>query len=271
MSAFSYQTQCFPLLLPPTSLTDLDLIHIQQHTGLTPEQLTTLKVAVVASWPKPASVPHSNFQPSRPSLGLISNGRLWLSYYLSVLDNPKAKDHLTRPTIEQLGWYSFDSNKVQFIDYLWQHTCLECFIGGKSSEYIEINANPQGPFALYHFDDYRTPDIMPPPPLLLNPMKGSKQQRAYIEWQPHIASLPHNSTTVRDVYNSLSTLSQSHSNTISSRHFSIELTQLPTSILPLSQIHPCVIVRVADRPLYFAATHANPPDFHDRQNWTSLS
>ena len=51
----------------------------------------------------------------------------------------------------------FSQNNVKATDYLWKKNCLECFIQINNQQYFEINASPNGAYALYHFDDYRTP------------------------------------------------------------------------------------------------------------------
>jgi hypothetical protein len=41
-------------------------------------------------------------------------------------------------------------------DGLWQHTCLEAFLGRDSApDYWEYNFSPSGAWAAYHFTDYR--------------------------------------------------------------------------------------------------------------------
>ena len=43
-----------------------------------------------------------------------------------------------------------------FTDGLWQHTCLEAFIGGPDGlAYREFNFSPSGAWAVYDFDAYR--------------------------------------------------------------------------------------------------------------------
>lgn len=49
-------------------------------------------------------------------------------------------------------------------DLLWQGNCFECFCAHAHS-YTEINASPTGAYAIYRFDDYRTPQ--PPRPIAL--------------------------------------------------------------------------------------------------------
>ena len=189
--------------------------------------------------------------------------RLYLSYFIqqNLLANTIDRAELT----QALGWQAWQEQQVAFRDYLWEQSCLECFIGGASSDYVEINANPAGAYALYHFTGYRQPALMPPPPLSnhshLNGDSRSlgDQQRASIDWQTDMLQ---SLTTEASAYPLAEELS---------RHFSLELAQLPATLLPLSQLHPCVILVIGDLPLYFAPKHAQPPDFHNRAYWTALS
>ncbi|MDT0574962.1 DOMON-like domain-containing protein [Croceicoccus sp. F390] len=48
-------------------------------------------------------------------------------------------------------------------DGLWQASCFELFVRTGARGYHEWNFAPHGDFALYAFDDYRTP-VTPPPP-----------------------------------------------------------------------------------------------------------
>jgi hypothetical protein len=49
-------------------------------------------------------------------------------------------------------------------DYLWESTCFEAFIGILDQPaYFELNLSPSCAWNLYRFDDYRTPNTMPPP------------------------------------------------------------------------------------------------------------
>jgi hypothetical protein len=48
------------------------------------------------------------------------------------------------------------SNPPQRKDFLWEHTCFECFLGmPDSSTYSEWNFSPSGDWAHYEFLDYR--------------------------------------------------------------------------------------------------------------------
>jgi hypothetical protein len=48
-------------------------------------------------------------------------------------------------------------------DGLWQHTCLEAFVGAvDGAAYWEVNLAPSGDWALYRFDGYRDGQHSPP-------------------------------------------------------------------------------------------------------------
>lgn len=154
--------------------------------------------------------------------------------------------------LDQLQWPLWNKQKVGFADYLWQQTCLECFITNNAASYVEINASPNGQYAVYQFTDYRTPVTLPPIPLLI---KGS-QHPVHIQW--------HNKTLA------------SSDSLLKQRQFSIALDMLPDSMPRIlnsnstALIHPCVILNFAGTPLYFATEHATPADFHQRQHWSKL-
>ena len=49
------------------------------------------------------------------------------------------------------------------LDYLWQDTCYEIFIGVKDEDfYREINLSPSQAWQAYDFEEYRYPEDMPP-------------------------------------------------------------------------------------------------------------
>jgi hypothetical protein len=49
------------------------------------------------------------------------------------------------------------------LDYLWQDTCFEIFIGVKDEDfYREINLSPSQAWQAYDFEEYRYPEDMPP-------------------------------------------------------------------------------------------------------------
>lgn len=51
------------------------------------------------------------------------------------------------------------------LDYLWQDTCFEVFIGVKDEDfYRELNLSPSQAWQVYEFEEYRYPENMPPKP-----------------------------------------------------------------------------------------------------------
>ena len=182
----------------------------------------------------------------------------------------------------QLTWPKWQADKVGFKDYLWGKTCLECFLAtsltnssskdsdeflnkDRATAYIEINASPNGQYALYEFDSYRSPATLPPTPL----MQADGQTPAAIDW----LDASHNQKPLID-----STMS-AHSTYNYQRSFRVPLSSLMTltslhekadcsHAAIIKYIHPCVILFFGETTLYFAPEHASPPDFHNRQYWT---
>ncbi len=191
--------------------------------GVTIEQLLKIEIEVDANIYKTST-----------------NNSLSLSYQINLPSITLA---------EQLQWPSWRKDKVSFDDYLWEQTCLECFITSDAKSYVEINASPDGRYALYQFADYRNPLALPPLPLL----KKDSSDRARIFWN-ELKSSQIGSTTYQ-------------------RHFSLSLDAVLSNFLTDNSetlIHPCVILFFADTALYFAPAHATPADFHNRQYWSIL-
>lgn len=241
-----------------------------QKLNISPEQLCQIRVKVEATLLL------------RPDLQLL------LHYQIQLPSSTLAK---------QLDWRTWRQAQVGFTDYLWEQTCLECFISSQAlddenkNRYIEINASPSGQYALYQFDNYRTPSTLPPMPLLKSMplLKVDAATRAHINWSSSL------SNPVEEKINRLSPVFNSINNPanllpanllagtftaypVYQRSFSISLTELPTSFwsdsLPadidkgIKQLHPCVILRFGNTHLYFAPIHASPPDFHQRRYWS---
>ena len=187
---------------------------------------------------------------------------------------------LTESLATQFNWSRWQSEQVGFKDYLWEQTCLECFLAGflisnncsdnsnksndknKTTAYIEINASPDGQYALYEFDSYRSPAILPPKPL----MQADGQTRAAIDWIYY-------SDTPKPLIDS--TIS-AHTPYQYQRRFRVSLSLFSPlhdtvdwhNDALVKYIHPCVILYFSDTALYFAPKHSSPPDFHNRQYWT---
>ncbi|MGP9491737.1 hypothetical protein [Psychrobacter sp. AOP7-B1-24] len=178
----------------------------------------------------------------------------------------------TPSLISQLNWPTWKVEQVGFADYLWEETCLECFIAGDlinnnridkhTSPYIEINASPDGRYALYQFKSYRKPVILPPTPLMLT----DNQTRASIDWSGYIKS---NITLTKTPEPSSKT-----SRPIGfEQSFNIPITQVSHNKYamygtPIEYIHPCVILWLNKTALYFAVSHPTPPDFHNCHYWS---
>ena len=206
----------------------------------------------------------------------------------TLIEQPEAYLELeyfvTLPTgslATQFNWSRWQPEQVGFKDYLWEQTCLECFLAGflissssKDSDrspntngttaYIEINANPNGQYALYEFDSYRSPAILPPKPL----MQADGQTRAAIDWIYY-------SDTLKPLIDSTVSV---HTHYQYQRRFRVPLSLFSPlhdkvesrSDTLVKYIHPCVILYFGDTALYFAPKHASPPDFHNRQYWASF-
>ncbi len=200
---------------------------------------------------------------------LLKESRLYLNYQVQVPSSYLA---------EQLDWPLWRQNKVKFTDYLWEQTCLECFIASdinsinanaqdkleNQDRYIEINASPSGRYAVYKFNSYRNPNSLPPVPLL----QSGKSEPVHINW-------PIDSSLSEPALNNRS------SEYNYQRSFTFDLKQLALNLTAKSNgtetnhgiglIHPCVILRFNKVALYFAPTHATPADFHQSRYWTRFN
>ncbi|WP_201529472.1 hypothetical protein [Psychrobacter frigidicola] len=235
-----------------------------QQLGVTPLQLQNINVSVSASI-VPQPIP-----------------QLWLTYHVQL-----SSTHLAT----QLSWPAWEPAQVKFTDYLWEQTCLECFIASSSTDsnaaqslykkqnpdiatdYIEINASPNGNYALYQFESYRSPSTLPPTPL----RQTDEQTLAHINW-PEFSPMDKNrlESTLHSIASSINAPNYHYE-----RSFGIPLDQLPLCLLNnsdskdkfssidyIKRLHPCVILKLNDVSLYFAPAHASPPDFHQRRYWS---
>lgn len=225
-----------------------------EQLGVSPQQLRDIRIQVIAT------------------LDHLSNSQLQLDYNIEVPNVTLA---------EQLEWPIWQSSQVNFNDYLWEQTCLELFIAGstavgvKNSQttgYIEINASPNGRYALYQFKSYRNPSILPPSPLY----NKNSNTLAYIKWNKN-SSKPNPLNKVLSNLKIPLTMGYDTLPTLVfipiycyERSFVIPLNQLPLSLFinGIERLHPCVILRFGKILLYFAPNHATPPDFHKQQYWT---
>ena len=204
----------------------------------------------------------------------------------TLIEQPEAYLELeyfvTLPTeslATQFNWSRWQPEQVGFKDYLWEQTCLECFLAGslisssskdsdrspntnETTAYIEINANPNGQYALYEFDSYRSPAILPPKPL----MQADGQTRAVINW---IDASHHLEPSIDSTISAYPSYNYQRSFRVPLGLFAPLHDEVDWNNYALVKyIHPCVILYFSDTALYFAPKHASPPDFHNRQYWT---
>ena len=187
--------------------------------------------------------------------------QLWFTYQIQLPDAELAA---------QLNWSTWQQAQVHFTDYLWEETCLECFIASSSTD-----SN--------YFESYRNPSSLPPTPLLyINKLQTEKKSRAYINWSDDIIEPPITSKLSPMNTSSLMPVNlKTHSfkpRYCYQRRFGLPISQLPhyffndsfSSNVGIEQLHPCVILQFGKIALYFASTHASPPDFHQRSYWPSF-
>ena len=277
-----YHTLCYQLFLGNKNMSQIfdlclateTLTQDAQQLGVTVEDLKRIQVRVSATLMQ---------QPE---------ACLQLHYYVTLPFKSLAA---------QLNWPTWQFSQVGFTDYLWEQTCLECFLAGRLvnkdrlinnnnttntdeiTPYIELNASPDGRYALYQFKSYRNPATLPPNPLL----QADRQTRASINWtNTSKRPIPLLETEIdAKAYSHASTAAKSLlSEALAPKNISSKLYHYERSFrVPLHQlfnktacindpvieyIHPCVILYFGDTALYFAPKHASPPDFHNRQYWT---
>ena len=264
-----------------------------QNLGVTIEDLQNIEVEVIATLvqtdyiAQSAQITQSTQQPE---------SQLQLDYRVKLP---------LKSLAAQLDWPIWQPAQVSFVDYLWEQTCLECFLAGtlidsaasinntnemgidsidgnKSSPYIEINANPDGRYALYQFKSYRNPATLPPTPLL----QADGQTRAFINWTA--SHCPSSNGTANPEQNPLSKTIKPFIDSLTpniittktylyERSFSLSLSQIHNkkeviNDTGIDYIHPCVILSFSTTfgttALYFAPKHASSPDFHNLHYWS---
>ena len=254
-------SQTFTLTLATDSIAE-----DAKQLGVSPAQLQDISIQVHASIVDKHTLPYSDNQSMA--------AQLWLSYQIQL-----PSSILT----DQLCWPAWREDQVGFADYLWEQTCLECFISSGNletdSSYIEINASPSGQYALYHFKSYRNPARLPPAPLI----QESNGKRAHVIWPTTLSKPSKSQQRYDDNYDyhcrfgfSLDQLPSTSSTKSGFEDLTHDLDDgLNNSNInghhndsSIKLIHPCVILRFADTALYFAPTHASPPDFHQHRFWS---
>lgn len=179
------------------------------------------------------------------SFFLSSRGQLHLDYQIYHSQHPNGK-------IDGLNWSTLKTADARFYDYLWQRSCLECFIGDQHhSHYVELNVSPSADYALYYFDAYRQPKQMPP-------------RRLAITTPPVITA--HRTANNSSQYNTHVFDNPRHDFGYH-RHIQLDTKQLPTGLQDCQLIHPCVVLLIHGTPIYYAHSHPTPADFHNRHYW----
>jgi hypothetical protein len=114
-------------------------------------------------------------------------------------------------------------------DYLWEQTCFECFFGPKGQpNYWEINLSPAGHWAFYRFSNHRA-EIMQP--------------------EPFYSELPFTVTQTPEIL------------TIS---LSVSLDPIVARDQSFDVGITAVIKTKTDQESYWALSHGEPADFHNR-------
>lgn len=142
--------------------------------------------------------------------------------------------------IQKTSWLNFAKFSPQnllFKDFLWQDNCLECFVEfDQQTSYHEINFAPNGNYAIYQFDDYRTPNHMPP-----------KHGNGILSASDYMTNSRHAHYWLR--------------------HYSVKFLHQQS----ISKINPTAILYWDHAPIFYAIWHANPPDFHNKKYWRHLT
>lgn len=184
---------------------------------------------------------------------VMSRERLFtLQEYCATSNSPRVHAFISQDThhknvinvsfmiekVDGLQFNDFYHDKIAKADNLWQETCLECFISLNGERYLEINATPDGRYAVYEFDSHRTPN--PPTP----------SDKITLSWRAD------------DNDNTL----------VYERHFSLDVSAVADFLDPVlceTFINPTVILMINNKPHYFASHHGDTLDFHDKNHWQS--
>ncbi|WP_294034895.1 hypothetical protein [uncultured Moraxella sp.] len=140
-------------------------------------------------------------------------------------------------------------------DFLWQQDCFECFIGHMDEPaYLEINANTAGEFNSYQFDDYRTPDVMPPV------TSHACDVQSYVHQDEVAFCFGFEAANFQAVNFKATNFDMTETAT------GIDVSQL--KINPTVILYPVIDGQTV--PIYYAYQHAVPPDFHQQAVWQSV-
>lgn len=163
-------------------------------------------------------------------------------------------------------------------DYLWQHTCFECFISPDSQPqrpYLEVNLAPSGQFNLYYFDNYRTPNTMPPRRLPVEALQYGRDINFFNEpidcqtvfWQTATDDMRQALQTIETVI-----VKKPLQNRLGMIFRIDALNRLFNRHNNSFAINPCFVYQQPsdERISYWAIQHATPADFHDKSIWQVL-
>ncbi|GAA6140872.1 DOMON-like domain-containing protein [Hydrogenophaga sp. 5NK40-0174] len=105
-----------------------------------------------ASWPEVPLALQAHPVTSAPWSG-------GLSVHIALVETPEGPhlqlEYLLQGPIARLKWPE-PNPQAEFTDGLWQHTCMEAFVGAAGSEaYREFNFSPSGDWAIYDFSRCR--------------------------------------------------------------------------------------------------------------------
>lgn len=145
-----------------------------------------------------------------------------------------------------LNFANFDETKVDKVDFLWEQNCLECFFElNEQTDYFEINASPNGAYNFYHFDDYRTPNVMPPRRDNHLQLTQSYPKSSLENWHERHFDIRLN-------------------------HYFADFANQNKPVCQITKINPTAILYQDNQPIFYAINHANPPDFHHKNFWIAF-
>lgn len=236
---------CLPKILVDAQITTDYIKNTAQHT------LILKYIIILSAEPKSSKTYHTTANGNNSPSDCIKPWFTWL------------------PLASQL-------EQVKPADFLWQSTCLECFLAGttsdkpmsESQQYIEINIATNGQHAIYHFDDYRSPASMPPRKLTTLPIIQDYLQSNSDSLQQQPLLTVSSATNLPEITSTNPCTNQ----VVFTRQISMSLSPLTKLWTNLSLICPTVILKHqnSEQLLYFAPHHTSPPDFHQQALWSNI-
>lgn len=163
-------------------------------------------------------------------------------------------------------------------DFLWEKSCYELFLAfekGKNSPYVEINFSPSGEFNLYQFDSYRMPQQIPPRRLDITESQRQNLLNFYRVSDDNLPVFWQNSLSPK--LNLTQSLEKNYPLSKDSHRLVMLLDiQRLAELLKVKTedkiwLNPCAVFKGEQELVYFAHQHANPPNFHDKNNWLEMA